>query len=416
MKALAFTLFSVSLLLVSRNYSLAQQKPAVKFQTAVAYYNRGLAEFGYGDVDAALENMNKAISLKADYADALSYRGYFHKLKNELDAAIADYQKADALKPNVNGYFMAVPYALKGQKDEAFKYLELSLYGPDNKPLIATLIDDADLKTLQDDPRWKTLIEKPWYSAYEKLVNEGNDKMNAGEFAEAITIYGKAIKADMTSDAAYGQRALAYYRLGDMKSAEIDLTMAINLKPLSVYYGNRAYMRKEQQKSKEALEDYNKAIELDPQNMVYADRAMVKEGMDYYDATVAEDLQFYLDAFYKDDYYAFILGSNYFINGKYNSAVTYLSQAIGYKAEAEYYKLRGKAYFAMKTENKSLVQNAIDDFNSCINMKPSDGEAFYFRGMSKAEQLDKTGACSDWYKAQNLGYKDPNGYIEAICN
>lgn len=396
--------------------TLLAQKVPVQIKTATGYYNRALAEFGYNDIDAAIENCNQAIALKADYADALSYRGYFYKLKNELDKAITDYQAANKLKNNINGYFMAVPYALKGNKDEAFKWLEVAMTGPENKPTLETVKNDVDLQSLQSDPRWTTFIQKEWFTPYEKLVKEANEKTAAGDFAAAIPILTKAIKSDMANDIAYGQRALNYFRLNDFSSAVIDLTMAINLNSKSsTYYGNRAYMYSKLNKNTEALADYNKAIQLDPQNMVYADRAMLKEKINQFDPGVAEDLKSYLDAFYKDDFNAFILGSNYFINGNYTNAISYLTQAINIKGEADYYKLRGKAYFANKANDKSVIPNAIMDFDKVISMKSNDGEAYYFRGMSKAEQMNKEGACSDWRRAESLGYADPNGYINAIC-
>jgi len=87
-----------------------------------------------------------------------------------------------------------------------------------------------------------------------------------------------------------------------------------------------------------------------------------------------------------------------------------LSKAISIKPEGDYYLMRGKAYFANKE-----IDKAINDYGEAINIKNDDGEAYYFRGTAKGEKLDKDGACSDWRKAESLGYKDPNGYIRDIC-
>ncbi|OFX61613.1 MAG: hypothetical protein A2046_09935 [Bacteroidetes bacterium GWA2_30_7] len=383
----------------------------VNVKTATGYYNRAIAEFGYGNIPAAIENMNKAIELKPDYGDALSYRGYFYKLQNQNDKSISDYLAANKIKNNINGYFTAVPYALTGNKDEAFKWLDIAIAGPDNKPSLDAIINDKDLESLHSDPRWNTFIKKDWFSAYEKLINEGNNKITANDLDGALSVWNKAIETEPKNDIAYGQRAITYIRKGDAENAMKDLNEAIRLKPEnSTYYGNRAYIYKELGKNKEALSDYDKAIQLDPQNMVYADRAIIKEKINMSDPSVADDLKTHLDAYYNDDFYSFYLGTNYFINNKMNESINYLSKAISIKPEGDYYLMRGKAYFANKE-----IDKAINDYGEAINIKNDDGEAYYFRGTAKGEKLDKDGACSDWRKAESLGYKDPNGYIRDIC-
>ncbi|MBC7863778.1 MAG: tetratricopeptide repeat protein [Bacteroidia bacterium] len=405
-------LIAVGLLVFSFSFLKPQTSaPDVKIKTATGYYNRALAEFSYQNVQTAIDNLTKAIELRPDYADALSYRGYFYHLNNQNEKSINDYLAANKIKNNINGYFIAVPYALTGKKDEAFKWLEMAFTGPENKPSMAAVMNDKELESLHSDARWTALIKKEWFSEYEKLINDGNNKTNANDLAAALEIWNKAVALDPKQAAAYDARAINYLRQGNAEKAVKDLTEAIKLKPEnSSYYGNRAYMYKELKKYTEALADYNKAIELDPQNMIYAERAMVKEKLNSKDASVADDFKTHLDAFYKDDFYAFFLGSNYFLNNNMPDAITYLSNAIAIKGEAEYYKLRGKAYFINKNFEKALT-----DFDVAVSLKPEDGEAWYFRGTTRGEQRNRDGACADWRKAVSLGYQDSNGYINSIC-
>jgi len=380
-------------------------------QTATDFYNRSLAELSYNNNSAAMENMNKAIALKADYADALSYRGYFNHLSKDYDKAITDYLAADKLKRNVNGYFIACPYAMKGNNAEAFKWLEVSLSTTENKAVLAAIMNDKDLVGLHNDPKWKEIISKNWYTPYEVLMNEGNDKTNTKDLAGALTAWNKAIALEPKNDKAYGQRAINYLYQEDYNKALSDLNEAIRLNPASsVYYGNRAYVYKTLKKNNEALADYNKAIQLDPQNMVYADRAMVKFIMNQKDPGVASDLKTYLDCFYKDDFNAYLLGTYYYGVDNMPEAINYLSKAISVNPQADYFKKRGYAYFIAKQPS-----NAASDFSEAIKLSPKDAESYYARGTAKGEQRDKTGACEDWNQAQSMGYGDPNGYIKDIC-
>jgi len=384
----------------------------VKNKTANGYFNRALAEFGYGNIPAAIENANKAIELKPEFKEALSYRGYFYKLSNDNEKAIADYLTANKLENNINGYFIAVPYALTGNKDEAFKWMEVAFTGPENKPTMEAILADKDLESLHSDPRWNTFINKEWFSASEKLVFEGNNKITANDLDGALESFNKAIQSESTNHVAFGQRAITYIRKGDAENAMNDLNEAIRLKPdNSTYYGNRAYIYKELGKYTQALADYDKAIQLDPQNMVYADRAIVKENININDGSIVDDFITHIDAFYNDDFYTFYLGTHFFIINNMNEALNYLNKAISIKPEGDYYLMRGKANFAAKN-----IEKAISDYSEAINIKSDDGEAYYFRGTAKGEKLDKYGACDDWKKAESLGYKDPNGYIRDICD
>jgi tetratricopeptide (TPR) repeat protein len=403
LKTIVLSIFAA----LALNYSaLAKDQPT-------NYYNRGMAEFAYNNIPAAIELMNKAIELKPDYADALAYRGYFYNMTNQYDKAISDYVAAEKIKKYVVGYPMACPYALTGKKDEAFKCLEIALSAAEDKANIGSIINDAELTSLHSDPRWNTLISKDWYSAYEKLINEGNKKISEKDLNGALTCWNKAISLEPKKHTAYGSRALTYINQGNLNDALYDLTEAIRLKPTnSTYYGNRAYVYKELGKRTEAMADYDKAIELDPQNMVYGDRAMMKFGINQKDPGVEADLKLYLECFYKDDFNHFLLGTYYDRNGNFKEAIASFDKAITLNnTTPDYFTARGYAYFSDKQ-----YAAAIEDFSTTIKLAPTKGEAYYARGVVYGEQKNKTLACMDWKKAESLGYKDTNGYIKSLCD
>ncbi|MGV3630672.1 MAG: tetratricopeptide repeat protein [Bacteroidota bacterium] len=382
-------------------------------QTATDYFNKGVAEFNYGNSTAAMENMNKAIALKPDYANALSYRGYFYNQLKEYDKAISDYLAAEKLSPNVNGYLMANPYALQGNKDEAFKWIEASLKASEGKAQVSAIQNDAELSALHADPRWDALVSKNWYSEYETLIMQVNALSQSNDLEGALKLLNKAIEMDPKGHQAYGLRAIVQYRQGNTDQALADLGEAIRIKPdKSSYYSDRAFVYNKLRQYEKALADFNKAIELDPENMVYADRALVRFGMNQMDPGVASDLKTQLDSYYKDDFNWYLLGTYAYGKGDYMESIVYITKAIKINDKmGDYYKKRGNAFFGAKQNS-----NALADFNMAISLNPKDGQAYYDRGTVKGETLDKEGACADWKKAQSLGYEDPNGYIRAICD
>jgi tetratricopeptide (TPR) repeat protein len=72
------------------------------------YYNRGYIEMVYKqNYSKAVEWFSKAISKKADYAEAWYNRGFSHELDGKLSNAREDYKKAMEIQPNF-------PLAIKG--------------------------------------------------------------------------------------------------------------------------------------------------------------------------------------------------------------------------------------------------------------------------------------------------------------
>ena len=73
------------------HYSQAIQR---NHESAVAYFNRGLAYFCKGDLDRAIRDWNEAIRLVPEDAEAYYYRGIAYDEKGDQTNAIADLNKA----------------------------------------------------------------------------------------------------------------------------------------------------------------------------------------------------------------------------------------------------------------------------------------------------------------------------------
>ena len=67
---------------------------------AEAFYNRGLARKGKGDLDGALADFDEAVRLQPDFAEAFDSRGDVRRAQGDLDGALSDYDEALRLKPD----------------------------------------------------------------------------------------------------------------------------------------------------------------------------------------------------------------------------------------------------------------------------------------------------------------------------
>jgi tetratricopeptide (TPR) repeat protein len=191
-----------------------------------------------------------------------------------------------------------------------------------------------------------------------------------------------------------------------------DLDQAIRHDPTkSVYFGNRGYVNNKLRNTKEALADYEKAITLDPSNLVYYDLGIARY-MNGDKNGALDALRKHISYFDQDQmgyYFGGIIASE---SDLFNEALRYFNKGIALNSEvSEFYMKRGDVYFIMKQ-----YQDAVNDYSKCIELDPANGAAYYVRGNAKGSLLDKAGACSDWKKAESLGFEDNNGYIRDLCN
>ena len=405
-------ILSGSVINANTKYPLHKTVVAVADQyTAVDYYNQAIAENGYGNNVAAMEKINKAIEMKPDYANALSYRGYFYELAKEYDKAIVDYLAADKLKPNINGIQVVTTYAKMGKKQEALAWLEKCFSIEFNRPEMSSVLTNLELEPLKGEAKWKEITSKDWYTPFEKLMTTAREKTTAHDLKGALEVLNKVIQENPTRDEGYNARALNYIYQEDFESALKDINKAISLKESSEYYGNRAYIYKHLEKYSEAMPDYEKAIQLDPENIIVGDRAFVRFKINAADPGIEADLKKYLSVYYQDDFNWFFLGTIYYNATRDAEALNALNKAINInKTSAMYYNKRANVLFGLKYFDK-----ATDDCNKSIELDPTSGQPYYIRGVISAEQMKKQDACYDFKKAKDLGYYDENGYYESIC-
>ena len=68
---------------------------------AEAYLNRGQAYYAKNELDKAIADYDKAIEINSELVEVYTHRGNAYRAKAELDSAIADYTEALKLRPKV---------------------------------------------------------------------------------------------------------------------------------------------------------------------------------------------------------------------------------------------------------------------------------------------------------------------------
>ena len=100
------------------------------------------------------------VEIAPDNANAWFNLGYSLHAQGKLDEALVAHQKAAAMPgPNqvLGMYNTACAYALKGEKDKAFEWLQKTAEAGYKDT--AQLDGDSDMDSLRDDPRYAKIIE-----------------------------------------------------------------------------------------------------------------------------------------------------------------------------------------------------------------------------------------------------------------
>ena len=184
---------------------------------AWAYGSRGKAHLAKGDADLAIADFNEAIQLDPELALSYYRRGNVYRAKGDNDLAIADYDQAIRLDP----------------KDAA---------------------------------------------AYS---NRGVAYYGKGDNDRAIADYDAVIRLDPKDAAAYSNRGVAYNAKGDNDRAIADYDTVIRIAPDAFTYSNRSIAYRDKGDNDRAIADCDQAIRLDPKfTVAYLNRgsAYLRQG------------------------------------------------------------------------------------------------------------------------------------------
>lgn len=202
--------------------------------TADDWFLQGVDNYNKGNYQSALIDLNKAINLNPDYANAFTSRGNTYQALKDYQRAIADHDKAIALNPT-----LALAYSNRGNA-----YQDLG----DSQRAISNYD-----KAISLDPQLAI--------AY---TSRGNAYSKLNEYPKALDDQNTAISLNPDFSIAYYNRGNIYFALKDHRKAILDFSQAIFFNPNFAYaYSNRGFTYHILKDHKNALDNYNKAISLD---------------------------------------------------------------------------------------------------------------------------------------------------------
>ncbi len=379
------------------------QLPEQKLWPYYHYYDSAYAKSDKPKVSedrlAKIQSYTNAIAGDPQNADNYNYRGVqYFELKN-YTKALEDFNKAVTLRPGESLFFKNRGHALYelDRYQEALNCLDTAIrlkandadafnkHGWCNYALkrYAEAIDDYS-KAISIDPRYG------WYFA-----NRGECKSLLKQYNEALADMNQALTLDPKSDEFYNKRGDVWYAQERYEEATADYTAAIGLDPKNPeYFRNRAFAKQGLQKQEDAIFDYDEVIALDPKATYYYERGNIKyqlkrykEAMEDYDYAIARDqgnanfraqrgfskvkLGQYEEAMQDCEAalrinakssLAYSLKSEIYIaQSKFSEAIEAANQAIAILPSSARYNRRGYAYFKL-----GRYQEAIDDYDQAI--------------------------------------------------
>ena len=323
----------------------------MNFKKAEKFFNDGVEFFWNNDVQNAIKNFNKAVSLDSGIANAFSYRGFSKYLLGDTKGAFDDINKSQEINSNnpFNYFFMGIIY-MEADLEKAINLFNL---------------------VIEIDPNF--YIEKGG-NAYSM---RGRIKLSLEDFEGAINDLNKGIEINPSNAGIYVDRAMAKAMSRDLKGA---------------------------------IDDFSKAIEIDPndadsrKNRLEA-ATILKEQYEYSKSIhVKESPELYVKLKDADSYSNRGLGKLMFF--EYIVAIDDFCKAIDLDPNyASAYYLRGSAKYGLCD-----YQGALDDCNKAININPKHYPSYEKRGESRKKLGDKTGSNKDFIRAKEIESNDENAF------
>ncbi len=238
-----------------------------------------------------------------------------------------------------------------------------------------------------DEPKPSNLLASRDYAQAEAAEN-------AGDFEEAIRLYGLVIDREPDFWAAYYRRGVLHSILESYDLAVDDYSRVIQLQPdFTAAYDGRAIANEQLNNHNDALDDANKAIELGIEDdYVYFTRAMAHLGLSNFEQAI-DDFTYWIDLNPKTYAIAYFYRSRaYYAVSNLHSMISDLDIFIELQP-ASPFVLTDRAYIHRLLGD---YDHAIEDYSAAIALEPEGIERVYFeRGQTYALQGDYTHMLED---------------------
>jgi tetratricopeptide (TPR) repeat protein len=205
---------------------------------------QAIERFSRGDRAGALADFQRAVELKADYAEAWNNSGLVRQMLGQYPAALADFDQALAARPD---------YA------EALT----------NRALLLQALKEP-AAALADLDRALACAEGKFAASV--LHNRGTLKQQLGDLPGALADFDQALAIDPEHPSTHVNRGQARKEAGDLEGALADLNTALAKVPAehsAPVLHKRGGVRVLMNDFAAALADYNEALALEPDNYLY---------------------------------------------------------------------------------------------------------------------------------------------------
>jgi len=246
------------------------------------YLNRSIIHKEKGNVELALKDVNYAIRLHENNAEAFCNRGVIYEKTKDIERAIDDYDKAIALNPDYTPayYNRGSAFAARENIDKAImdysKAISLdpaSTLSYYNRGVAFNLIGRTDL-TIADLNKAISLDAR-FAAAY---AHRGMAYAESGESEKSLSDFNMALELDPKNTELYMKRGILHADAQRYEEAIQDMSIFITLTPNNAFaYYVRAKAYRGKGDVLKSLADYNKVLELSPRLAgVYYERGQIK--------------------------------------------------------------------------------------------------------------------------------------------
>ncbi len=222
---------------VVRDFRLGTAVQAADQTDAENYLKQGYTYITNGNVQAAFESYNKALSINSNYADAYYGRGYAQHDLGHYQEAIEDYSQAIHINPNHGdahlnrGFTRSVIGDTQGAVKDAEKAAEIFLKQSDIDRYNRAKDFIAHNKALKAVYGESLNMQAQLQLEAEQLYSTGNIFASSGNFQQALNSYDQAIALDKSNPMYFNNRASTLKRLGRMQDALAQYHELVKLHP-----------------------------------------------------------------------------------------------------------------------------------------------------------------------------------------
>jgi len=398
---LLFIRASVNSSLGRPDAALVDLNKAITIDPKMAGYHalRGTVYFLKGDYDRAIEDFDEAINSDSKHDGYFKGRGSAYLEKGDYDHAISDFNEGIKIEPNKGSfyYLRGLAYLKKGDKingsEDINKAETLGVSGAANKAveyMQSSKTPSKSLNKISTNAQTGKIQEKLEHSF--KSITERTPTLT--ELLGIRTAMHAILDVNAISTTV---------RSGDVPS---------NAKEAAAAYQQGLNYFSRQQQYGAALTAYNKAIELNPTRAEYFfQRGSVYLVMEKYNEAEA-DLNQAL-ALAPESFVVFSQrGLVYYSKGEYDKSISDYGNAIKIKPQESYnYYQRGRS-FMLKEEYEA----ATEDFSNAIKLKPDFADTYLQRGVAFLKKNDTENGLKDIRKAEELGSEKAKSLLEGFSS